>query len=516
MEQTTKKISDKIVLVWITLLSVGASFFVYSNNLLLMYNDSRSHLNIARRVIDNLTPGIAQFGGTWLPLYHILLLPFVWNDFLFHSGLAGNIISALAYIGASYYLYKISSLLTKSPVAILTALVIFSLNPNLLYMQATPMTETLLLFSVNASLYYLLVWSRKQELVYIITAAFFIFLGTLVRYDAWFVVIFEAFFIFFVTLKNKDYKIAEGNYVTFLTLSSLGIILWFLWNLLIWKNPLYFLLGEFSARAQQKELFESAGNLTTKYNIVQSTLVFLSAMYENIGTLFVLTGFVGAILMFIRKENIVSKMYSIVLVSPIIFNIISLFGGISVIFTKAYPDTDIHSIFNVRYGLMGLTAIAIFSGYLADFIVGKLRFFYISLILIATYVFIQMFIFYQLTIPVVIEDTMIGKSGFKTIQEETATAIRNNYTDGLILMSAGASDDPIMYTTHLPLNVFIHEGTGKYWKTSLTRPEIYATFIVACQGDSISKEIQKKPKLIKNYEEIYKNSECQLFRIKNK
>ena len=45
-------------------------------------------LVIAKRVIDSVTPGIAQFGSIWLPMTHIMLVPFVANNFLFQTGLA--------------------------------------------------------------------------------------------------------------------------------------------------------------------------------------------------------------------------------------------------------------------------------------------------------------------------------------------------------------------------------------------------------------------------------------------
>ena len=103
------------------LLSVSSSsiIYFYLKNEILIYNDSRSHLNISRRIIDNLTPGLAQLGGTWLPLYHLLVLPFIWNNFLYHSGLAGSIVSGIAYIGASIYIFKILEQFVKSKIALL-------------------------------------------------------------------------------------------------------------------------------------------------------------------------------------------------------------------------------------------------------------------------------------------------------------------------------------------------------------------------------------------------------------
>src|SRR5262249_8985200 len=72
-----------------------ALFLSYTHNLILAYNDSASHLNIARRVLDSRSPGIAQLGTVWLPVPHLLMQPFVYVDFFWHTGLAGSCVGLL-------------------------------------------------------------------------------------------------------------------------------------------------------------------------------------------------------------------------------------------------------------------------------------------------------------------------------------------------------------------------------------------------------------------------------------
>ena len=43
----------------------------------LLYGDAVAHLNIARRVFDSKTPGLLQLGTVWLPLPHLLMIPFL-------------------------------------------------------------------------------------------------------------------------------------------------------------------------------------------------------------------------------------------------------------------------------------------------------------------------------------------------------------------------------------------------------------------------------------------------------
>src|SRR5258705_9388835 len=87
---------------------VSAFFFVHylNNRLGLAYNDARSHLDIGRRVVEGLKPGFAQIGSVWLPLNHILMIPLIWNDYLWHTGLAGAIWSMLSFVATGVLIYK--------------------------------------------------------------------------------------------------------------------------------------------------------------------------------------------------------------------------------------------------------------------------------------------------------------------------------------------------------------------------------------------------------------------------
>src|SRR6185437_9427211 len=43
-------------------------FIAFQNHTILLYRDAHSHLDIARRVVDASSTGLAQLGGVWLPL----------------------------------------------------------------------------------------------------------------------------------------------------------------------------------------------------------------------------------------------------------------------------------------------------------------------------------------------------------------------------------------------------------------------------------------------------------------
>ena len=67
--------AEPILFVILTLLSAWLFTYFLNINLGLAYNDARSHLDIGRRVVEGLKPGLAQLGSVWLPLPHILMVP---------------------------------------------------------------------------------------------------------------------------------------------------------------------------------------------------------------------------------------------------------------------------------------------------------------------------------------------------------------------------------------------------------------------------------------------------------
>lgn len=75
-----------------------AFLFYFRHGDVLLYGDAVAHINIARRVFDSHTPGLLQLGTVWLPLPHLLLIPFLLNDWMWQSGVGGSIPSLIAYV----------------------------------------------------------------------------------------------------------------------------------------------------------------------------------------------------------------------------------------------------------------------------------------------------------------------------------------------------------------------------------------------------------------------------------
>ena len=500
VEKPFPKSAEIFVLWGLALISFLAWFFYFRQGLTLSYNDAGSHLNVARRVVDSLQPGFAQVGSVWLPLYHILELPFIWNDYFWRSGLAGSIISMISYALGGFYLIKLTRKLNFDKVASSVALLVYALNPNLLFMQTTPMTESLLIFLSISSIYYIISWVKSGNLSEILLSALFVFLTTLTRYDGWFLFLFSTLVIYFVAKRKRNSPYPQGNTILFLSLASFGVILWFLWNLIIFRDPLYFATGPFSAKAQQ-DVLSFEGRLLTKGNFVYSFFIYLLAANENIGIWLGVLSLLGVYL-FLRSKDYSwkIKLASGLLLTPVLFNVASLFAGHSVIHLPYIPP---YTWFNDRYGLMILPAAAIAVGFLAKrrVLAGTLIF----LVLVT-----QSINMYLNNKIITIEDGVRGASG--EFLSQGAAWIKQNANQGLIFVAA-SSNDSLIFKSGLPLKSFVTEGARKYWDASIVDPTVFATWVVMHKGDLVHENLKNNENFLKNFRLVYKDTFTYIYKL---
>ena len=174
--------------------SIASFWYFFQNHQIILYGDAYAHMLITRRVFDNVTPGLAQLGAVWLPLPHVVMLPFIWNNYLWYTGLAGTIPSMICYQIATVYIFLSARRLTQNSRASFIGTLLFILNPNVLYLQTTALSEIVLIATLTAASYYFLAWVQEDKLNYLILSGFATCLATLSRYDGWFLLCDNVYF----------------------------------------------------------------------------------------------------------------------------------------------------------------------------------------------------------------------------------------------------------------------------------------------------------------------------------
>jgi hypothetical protein len=128
----------------VAIAGTAAAVHYHRLGLTLAHYDARAHLVVARRVFDSLTPGWQQVGAVWLPLPHLLNVVPVQIAALYRTGASAIAISVLSMALAAGSIAWIVQRVTGSLLGGLTCAALLMLNPDVLYLQSTPMTEPLL------------------------------------------------------------------------------------------------------------------------------------------------------------------------------------------------------------------------------------------------------------------------------------------------------------------------------------------------------------------------------------
>jgi len=165
----------------------AAAWFYYRQGLTLSHYDAKAHLVVARRVLDSLTPEYSQIGAVWLPLPHLLNLLPVQIDAFYRTGASGVAISVLSYALACFAIARIVERATGSRVGAVLSVALFGLTPDVLYLQATPMTEPLLFGLTLLAIDLVYNWIEVDTARSRAQAGWALVAACLTRYEAWFV-----------------------------------------------------------------------------------------------------------------------------------------------------------------------------------------------------------------------------------------------------------------------------------------------------------------------------------------
>ena len=177
-------------------LGAGSAALNTHYGIALSHDDARSRLVVARRVLDNATPGLRQLGGVWLPLPQLLNVLPAQSSELFDSGAVAIAISVVGYALAVAGLAGLTFEVTRSVTAAASAAVVAGSNPNLLYLAGTPMVEPLAAGTTCAGLFALArvthLRNESRRRPWQVAAFVLLTCACLTRYEAWVVTLAAA------------------------------------------------------------------------------------------------------------------------------------------------------------------------------------------------------------------------------------------------------------------------------------------------------------------------------------
>ncbi|HEY7350449.1 MAG TPA: glycosyltransferase [Ktedonobacterales bacterium] len=457
------------------IMSIAALWYSYSHQFILLYGDAYGHLRIARSVFDSLTPGIAEFGGVWLPLPHIIMLPLVWNDLLWRSGLAGTLPSMLCYLIAATYVFLSARRLTHNSPASFVGTLAFILNPNVLYLQTTPLTEPVLMATMTAACYYFLAWAQEDRPEHLIWAAAVMCLATLARYDGW--ALFLVCLVLIVPigwLKRQRRAQIGANLLLFGILGGLGIALWVLWCAIIFKDPLYFQRGPFSAEAQQV-ILANKDALSTYHNIWESLRYYSMASIETLGPILFALALVALAVFILQRWRSPELLAALAFVTPFVFYVIVLYiGQVAIYVPGAAPAGAKGDLFNARFGSEIVAPAALFLATLTS----RLPLVRLTLLL-----------------AILLQTSLTFQGGVITVQDgqygvscgtwhHINLYLVEHYNGGRVLEDIRNVED--FADAGIDVKDVIYQDSGLFWQQALKNPASMVDWVIIQPGDAVS------------------------------
>jgi hypothetical protein len=475
----------------VSLAALGATLWSAATHSMVLYGDARAHLDVARHVTDGLRTGLTQLGSVWLPLPHLLLVPLVAIDPLWHSGAAGAIVSGLCFVYSAVRLFSIIAELTGSRLAAWIGAAVFVVNLNILYIQSTALTEPVLLACMIGTVYHLTRWMRTLSVWDLMWAGVLVFCATLTRYEGWALLAGSIVVVaVWSRLADRRRKAPQANVVVYALVGSYGIGLWLLYNLIIFGNAFYFLSSAYSAQAINGSQAQF-GLLGTKGDLVQSLLTYGWAVVGIVGPIVLVTsGVATAVALAVRDPQRRRTVAVLVLLFvPVLFEVLSLYAGQT---TIRVPQLAPHGMWNDRYGLMALPFCAVAIGVL----VSRLQSARITrrwTIPVVTGAVIAGTVAMSFGTPLALADGRTGTSSATAGHPEViAQRLQRDYRGGEILADDSVAS-PLMFASGLDLRNFVTIGFHPFWEHALRHPARNVDWVVAFPGDRVWNDMHAHP-----------------------
>jgi hypothetical protein len=477
-------------------ISIGALIFYYHQGAILLYGDAVAHINIARRVFDSRTPTLLGLGTVWLPLPHLLDIPFIVNDRMWQSGLGASVPSMLAYLAGALGMFRLVRGLA-SRTAAWTAALIYVLNPNLIYMQATAMTESLYLALFIWAAVYFSEFARyarddaARGATSLKKCGLMVALAMLVRYDGWFLaaVIAAAAVLFLWRLRPAAGPLRRAL-IVFVLLTGAVAAGFLVYNWAISGNALAFANGPYSARAiQERSRTPSFPTYPGENSPRDATLQLLKISRLNVAEglpeyLLFTAAFIAllASIYFSRRYLSWSLLWA-----PVPFYVLCIAWGSVPVY---HPDWWPFSYYNVRYGLQLLPAIAVFAALACEF---AAKFFPVRYITAtaALLIAVSCISVWHKT-PICLREAQANGGERMAFEQELAAKLKALPSSATFLMDCGAHPGA-MQMAGIPFRRAVRETNHPDWETALLRPAQSVDYVIAFPGDLVDRAVHRFP-----------------------
>jgi len=505
---------------WLALLagcaaaSLVAAAWSWRHGAMLNYGDAVAHLHIARRVFDSRRPGLSELGSVWLPLPHLLMIPLVAVYAWWANGIAGLIPSALAYLAGCAGVYRLARR-WLGPREGAVALAFFALNPNLLYMQTTAMTEPLFVCEMIWASVWLVEWrtaldrvadeeageherQRANRLLYCIALA--LVAAVFTRYDGW-VMAFLAWVAIGLTLARRRLLGTRAFWMASAMVVAAPVV-WCTYNAVVFGDWLDFARGPYSAKAiELRTATPGAGPPHPGWHNPWVALEFFvkAAEMDGAGERWG-TWLLGASVLGTAWAWLIARrrafLWTMLLWLPVPFYAYSVaYGSVPIFLPPWWP----HSWYNTRYGMELLPGFALGLGFFAHLIATAVHEFNPRW---PRYVTAGMFALIAVNVAILLrERPLVYVESTKNIQSRyqydieipaVLRALAAERPGAPVLMNTSVHPELVAFSG-IPLRQTINESDREYLQAALAAPAAHAAVVLAFEGDDVDGAVRAHP-----------------------
>jgi hypothetical protein len=338
----------------------------------------------------------------------------------------------------------------------------------------------------------------------------------LTRYDGWFLAAAMAGVILIANLFQSEavpfssLRLTRGALAKFILLAAAGPAIWLAYNGIVYRNPLEFENGPYSAKAiERKTQNGGSPGHPGSGNIVLASQYFLKSAEDNVAEnhwlqrawILLAAAALAVTALAYRLRKLTDPVAVPVALIPLLFFLVPFpfyalsvaYGGVPIFVPEWWPFTH----YNDRYGLQLLPAFAVALATLVYFAIESKDWNRNLRAGVLTLVFGIVSVSYASVWyagPVSLQEAQVNMRSRTQLELQLASWLKKLPTDATLLMYLGDHVGSVQ-RAGIPLKHVINEGNHRTWKQpadseglwerALADPAQFADYAVASEGDAV-------------------------------
>ncbi len=464
---------------------------------------------MARRIIDSLLPGWQQVGAVWLPLPHLVNMLPVQIDWLYRTGASAIAFSVISLTLAVWAIASLIVRTTGSTSGAVAAAALLILNPSVLYLQSTPMTEPMLFAATMLAVMLTCEWLDGLRTPTAASAA--LAAACMTRYEAWPITAAVTALAVFVQLRRRTpFASAIAGAARLAAIPAAAIALFAINSR--WTTGVWFVSSGFFV----PENTEALGHASVAFDQVRIGL------YQLSGTALVWSGYLGAALIvvacaapaFLAGRRVGPHLTALepAACAPGRESLLVLLALAASAALPWYAYLQGHP-FRIRYDVPLIAACAALAGAGVGLLWRRVQPIAAAVIVAAALAQGHPF---DRTTPLVRESQrdVVNKAGRAAV---TAYLVQH-YDGSTIMMSMGSLAHYMhdLSAQGFRVHDFLHEGNGDIWKLALTSPRTVVRWIAieekAEGGDALYQEARRHQRFLEGFDRVAEGGGVALYR----